>query len=102
MFSKTFILVYAGIAYLLALANLAYIVGFLADFGVPKGISDGESGSVWSSVAINLLRPHCDGFRGARSGRGPWRQIPALPEPSPGISAARSVVWKDHGSGGQT
>jgi protein-S-isoprenylcysteine O-methyltransferase Ste14 len=47
-------LAYAGIAYILALANIAYIVGFLADFGVPKGINDGEPSALWPSVAINL------------------------------------------------
>lgn len=54
MLSKSLILVYAGVAYVLAMANIAYIVGFLADFGVPKGINDGEVGPFWPSVAINL------------------------------------------------
>lgn len=54
MVSKTLTLAYAGIAYVLALANIAYIVGFLADFGVPKGINDGLPGALWPSVAINL------------------------------------------------
>ncbi|MGB8623561.1 MAG: hypothetical protein WCD16_12135 [Paracoccaceae bacterium] len=54
MIKKTFILIYAGGAYLLALANIAYIVGFLADFGVPKGINDGTPGSVWISIGIDL------------------------------------------------
>lgn len=54
MFSKALILLYAGLAYVLAMANIAYIVGFLADFGVPKGINDGTQGALWPSVAINL------------------------------------------------
>lgn len=54
MISKTFTLAYAGIAYLVALANIAYIIGFLADFGVPKGINDGTPGGLWLSVAVNL------------------------------------------------
>ncbi len=54
MLSKTFTLAYAGIAYVLALANIAYIVGFLADFGVPKGINDGTPGALWPSVVVNL------------------------------------------------
>lgn len=54
MVSKTFSMTYAGIAYVLALANIAYIVGFLADFGVPKGINDGVPGALWPSVAVNL------------------------------------------------
>ncbi len=48
------ILAYAGIAYLLALANIAYIVGFLADFGVPKTVnSGGYDGDLWRAVAID-------------------------------------------------
>lgn len=54
MLRKSLILVYAAGAYLLAMANIAYIVGFLADFGVPKGINDGTPGAVWPSVAVNL------------------------------------------------
>jgi protein-S-isoprenylcysteine O-methyltransferase Ste14 len=54
MIKRTLILGYAGVAYLLALANIAYIVGFLADFGVPKGINDGATGTLWTSIAVNL------------------------------------------------
>jgi protein-S-isoprenylcysteine O-methyltransferase Ste14 len=54
MFRKPLVLLYAGGAYLLAMANMAYIVGFLADFGVPKGINDGTPGALWPSVALNL------------------------------------------------
>ncbi|GGX68757.1 methyltransferase family protein [Saccharospirillum salsuginis] len=47
---------YAGIAYALAMANIVYIVGFLADFGVPKGINTGHyDGSLTSAVVVNLL-----------------------------------------------
>ena len=41
MTRKTLLLAYGAGAYILALANVAYIIGFLADFGVPKGIGDG-------------------------------------------------------------
>lgn len=54
MFRKPLILLYAGGAYLLAMANIAYFVGFLADFGVPKGINDGTPGALWPSGALNL------------------------------------------------
>jgi methanethiol S-methyltransferase len=54
MFRKPFILLYAGGAYLLAMANIAYIVGFLANFGVPKGVNDGTPGPLWPSGALNL------------------------------------------------
>lgn len=45
---------YAGLAYLLGLLNLLYIMGFLIDFGVPKGISDGEQSSVFVAVLIDF------------------------------------------------
>jgi len=54
MLRKPLILLYAGGAYVLALANIAYIVGFLSDFGVPKGINDGTVGALWPSVALDL------------------------------------------------
>lgn len=54
MLSKTFTLAYAALAYAVALANIAYIVGFLADFGVPKGINGGTTGPLWTSVTVNL------------------------------------------------
>jgi hypothetical protein len=54
MLRKTLILLYAGGAYLLAMANIAYIVGFLAGFGVPKGVNDGTPGALLPSVALNL------------------------------------------------
>lgn len=54
MLSKTIPLSYAGIAYVVALANIAYIVGFLAELGVPKGINDGTPGALWPSVVGNL------------------------------------------------
>lgn len=54
MLSRAAILLYAGLAYLLALANIAYIIGFLQDVLVPKGINDGTPGAFWPSVAINI------------------------------------------------
>ncbi len=54
MLSRVAILIYAAAAYLLAVANSAYFVGFLQNFHVPKGINDGIPGSVWSSVIINV------------------------------------------------
>jgi methanethiol S-methyltransferase len=48
------ILAYAGLAYLLAMANIGYIVAFLADFGVPKTVNSGTyDGGLWRAVAIN-------------------------------------------------
>ena len=49
----TFYLAYAIGAYIIGLASIAYLVGFLVDFGVPKGIGDGAVGPVWTAIAIN-------------------------------------------------
>jgi len=53
MIRKSLMLAYALLAYILAIASLAYIMGFLVDFGVPKSISDGKSISIWSAVLID-------------------------------------------------
>lgn len=44
---------FAAMAYLLALGNIIYIIGFLADFGVPKGISDGAPIDIGAAVAVD-------------------------------------------------
>ncbi|MBZ0216368.1 MAG: hypothetical protein K8F25_07445 [Fimbriimonadaceae bacterium] len=54
MARKSLALAYALCAYVLALANLVYIIGFLTDIGVPKGISDGPEISVWLAVLIDM------------------------------------------------
>lgn len=54
MARKSLMLAYALGAYILATANLLYIIGFLADFGVPKGISDGEPTTCWIAVLIDF------------------------------------------------
>ncbi len=53
MIRKSFMVVYALGAYVLSTIALLYIMGFLADFGVPKGISDGEFTAFWPAVASN-------------------------------------------------
>ena len=45
---------YALASYLLFLATLVYVVGWLADLGVPKGISDGPSGGAATAVVVDL------------------------------------------------
>lgn len=53
---KGFTLIYAGTAYLLALLNIAYIVAFLADFGVPKTVNSGAfDGDVLTAITIDVL-----------------------------------------------
>lgn len=53
MIRRAWMLAYAIVAYLLGTASLLYIVGFLADVGVPKGISDGQPTSVWAAIAFD-------------------------------------------------
>ena len=47
-------LAYAGLAYILALGAIAYLVGFLAGIAVPKGINSGPAGDPWTAVAVDL------------------------------------------------
>lgn len=55
MKQKTAIVI-AALGYLLAMANIGYFVGFLADFGVPKTINSGSfGGDIESAVALNVL-----------------------------------------------
>ncbi len=54
MIRKSLLLIYAVVAYLLATGALLYIMGFLIDFGVPKGISDGTEIGLWPAIAINV------------------------------------------------
>ncbi len=53
MILKSLMVAYAGVAYFLSLASLLYIMGFLANFGVPKGISDGEAAPLWRAVLVD-------------------------------------------------
>lgn len=53
---RCLILFYAGLAYLLSLAAIAYLVGFLADFGVPKSVNGPASeGSLSQAILWNCL-----------------------------------------------
>ena len=54
MIKRVVIVVYAGLAYLVAMISLVYIVGFLANFGVPKGINDGPDSPVWLALIIDV------------------------------------------------
>ncbi|GJL95782.1 MAG: hypothetical protein DHS20C05_21870 [Hyphococcus sp.] len=54
MIRKTLMLIYALSAYILATASLLYIMGFLADFGVPKGIGDGAVAPFWTAIIIDV------------------------------------------------
>lgn len=47
---------FSAVAYVLAMANIAYVVAFLADIGVPKTIASGEfDDNLWAAVAANVM-----------------------------------------------
>ena len=50
---RGFYLIYSAIGYVVGLASIGYLAGFLIDFGVPKGINDGEPQAVWLSVVVD-------------------------------------------------
>jgi protein-S-isoprenylcysteine O-methyltransferase Ste14 len=47
-------LVYGLAAYLLFVAAIAYGIGFVGNFGVPKGIDDGTVGSASTAIVVNI------------------------------------------------
>jgi methanethiol S-methyltransferase len=47
--------VYGVVSYFLFVAAFLYAVGFVGNFGVPKGIDDGEPTPLDSTLAVNLL-----------------------------------------------
>lgn len=47
---RLFFLAYGFCGYLIGLASVAYMTGFLADFAVPKSISDGETTALWQAA----------------------------------------------------
>ncbi len=51
---RLFFFVYAALGYLVGLATIAYLVGFLADFAVPVTINSGTPRFGWLSVPINV------------------------------------------------
>lgn len=51
---RTLVFLFAAVAYVLALINIAYLVGFLADYGVPKGINDGQTTWLPAAILIDL------------------------------------------------
>jgi len=53
--SRFAILLYGTISYLFFLVTFVYLIGFVWNFQVPRGIDDGDVGSFGSSLALNLL-----------------------------------------------
>lgn len=55
MFSKILMCLYALLAYALATLSLLYLMGFLVNVGVPKGISDGAIVPAWQAIGIDVV-----------------------------------------------
>ncbi len=51
---RALVLIYGLLAYAVALATLAYLVGFVAGVGVPKTIDDGPEASLLRAIAVDL------------------------------------------------
>ncbi len=83
MIRKTLMLAYALGAYFLATASLVYIMGFLVDFGVPKGLSDGETTTLWSAMLIDAGLVFLFGLHHSITARTSfkrwWRKIVPVP-----------------------
>jgi len=74
MIRKSIMLAYALVAYILAIASLTYIMGFLVDFGVPKGISDGKPTSIWNAVIIDAGLVGLFGFHHSLTARTSFKR----------------------------
>ncbi len=53
--TRTLVLLYGFVACLTFLIALLYAIGFVANFGVPKGIDDGPATSIAGALVVNLL-----------------------------------------------
>lgn len=50
---RLFTLLYGAGGYVIGLVSVAYMTAFLADFAVPKGISDGETTTLWNAALVD-------------------------------------------------
>ena len=74
MLRKVSMLVYAAIAYALALASLLYLVGFLTNAGVPKGISDGPLRAPWLAALFDAALIGLFGLRHSITARTAFKR----------------------------
>lgn len=71
---RFFYLTYAAIGYLLGTASLLYLAGFLIDFGVPKGINDGDVQPIWISLPIDALLVFLFGLHHSATARSAFKR----------------------------
>ena len=55
MMKKLFVLLYGVLAYLLFFSTFLYLIGFIGNLFVPKGIDDGQSVSMLQAIVANFL-----------------------------------------------
>lgn len=65
------VLIYGTISYVLFLVVFLYLVGFVWNLGVPRGIDDGQPGALVPSLLINLLLVSLFGLQHSVMAR-PW------------------------------
>ena len=95
---RTIILLYSLVSYVLGVAALLYLIGFLFNRYVPKTIDSGEPGSVVVAVLVNLGLIALFGLQHsvmARSGFKAWltRHLPVAAERSSYVLATTVVVF---------
>ncbi len=49
------ILLYGIVAYLIAMASIAYAIGFVGNYWVPKSIDSGSVGPLGEALVVNIL-----------------------------------------------
>ena len=97
LFTRVATVTYGAIAYLAALASLTYLIGFLGNLWVPKGIDDGASGATWLAVTVDLALVSVFAAQHSVMAR-PWfkrawtRVVPASIERSTYVLLASAVL----------
>lgn len=90
-------LAYGVLVYAIFVAVFLYLIGFVADIGVPKSVSSGAPGSIGAAVAIDLALLALFGLQHslmARSGFKQWltRWLPVAIERSSYVMATNLVL----------
>jgi protein-S-isoprenylcysteine O-methyltransferase Ste14 len=82
--NRTLVLLHGAVAYILFLAVFLYLVGFVANLGVPRGIDDGAPGPLAASLLVNAALMAAFGVQHSVMAR-PWFKrawTAFIPEPA--------------------